>query len=293
MKKALTLILFLLAFGWSSSNSSPAASESVRSRVPTTQEARELLSVICKRPKGTTTEYNLQESTCKPCPYDLELGMNGDFVVKLKIETVLYGRFLNTKETNALVDTSQCEASDNNFGGTIILRWLGSGNWEFVRYEPGNRSNDCFKYKANAGHDLRVCRVSLKNVALRQVERFAFFDETLPSAKTQYPVVANAAARGEALVQVISNLEDCDNLKVDDFQVVRNESKDLNRDGRSDFRLQVSERHAQRPTPGDCSQNLQWSKTKTLMLEFLFDGTKFNATPATKKVVTYLNSFKS
>jgi hypothetical protein len=292
MKKVVTLMLFVLAFGWSTSNSSPAT-ESFRSRIPSVTELQELSPVICKQPQGITVKFDFQESTCTICPFLPEFDMGRNFRVTLKLETVLYGRFLNAKETNALVDTSQCEIFDNNFGGTIILRWLGSGNWEFVRYEPGNRSNDCFKYKANAGHDLRVCRVNLKNVALRQVERFAFFDETLPSAKTQYPVVANATARGDALVQVISNLEDCDNPKVDDFQVVRNESKDLNRDGRSDFRLLVSERHAQRPTPGDCSQNLQWSKTKTLMLEFLFDGTKFKATPATKKVVTYLNSFKS
>jgi hypothetical protein len=293
MKKILPLIFLLLAFGLGTSNSSPTANEPFRSRIPTTQEARELLSVICKRPKGTTTEFNFQESTCKPCPYDLELGMNGDFVVKLKIETVLYGQFLNTNETNALVDTSQCEASDNNFGGTIILRWLGSRNWEFVRYEPGNRSNDCFQYKAKAGHDLRVCRVSMKNVGLRQVQRFAFFDETLPSAKTEFPVVANAAARGEALVNIVSNLEDCENLNVDDFQVIRSERKDLNRDGRPDFQLLISERHAQRSIPGECSEKLQWSKTKKITLEFLFDGVKFNATPATKPLVMYLNSFKS
>jgi hypothetical protein len=293
MKKLLTLILCFLVFGWSTSNSSPAATDSFRSRIPSTQEAQELLSVICKRPKGTTTVFDLQESTCKPCPYDLQLGMDGDFAVKLKIETVLYGQFLNTKETTALVDTSQCEAYDNNFGGTVILRWMGSRNWEFVRYEPGNRSNDCFQYKAKAGYDLRVCGLRLQNVGLQKIQRYALFDDTLPNTKNQFPIVTNTAARGAELVKVISNLEDCENAKVDDFQVVSSENKDLNKDGRPDFRLQVSERHAQRSKIGECSENLQWSKPKTLTLEFLFDGVKFNATPATKPLVKYLNSFKS
>jgi hypothetical protein len=289
MKKILPLIFLLLAFGWSTSNSSPIAKDSFRSRVPTATELQEFLPVVCKG----DWMINRQDSTCNPCPFDRTSDMNKNFLWKQKVETVLYGHFLSANETNAIIDTSLCEPYTSNYGGTAILRWKGSRKWEYVRYEPGNRSNDCFKYKANAGHDLRVCRVSLKNVALRQVERFAFFDETLPSAKTQYPVVANAAARGEALVQVISNLEDCDNLKVDDFRVVRNESKDLNRDGRPDFQLLVSERHAQRSTPGECGEKLPWSKTKNLTLEFLFDGTKFKATPATKKLVTYLNSFKS
>jgi hypothetical protein len=293
MKKGLILMLFVLTFGWSTSNSSPAKTESFHSRIPTTQEAQELLSVICKRPKGTTTEFNLQESTCSPCPYDLQLDMNGNFVVKLKIETVLYGQFLSAKETNAIVDTSMCEAYDNNFGGAIILRWTGSKNWEFVRYEPGNRSNDCLKFRAKAGHDLRVCGLKLQNVGLQKIQRYASFDGTLAKSKSEFPVVENAESRGDALVNVVSNLEDCDNPKVDDFQAIRSERKDLNRDGRSDFQLQISERHGQRIKTGDCEEKIQWGKTKTLTLEFLFDGTQFKATPATKPLVKYLNSFKS
>jgi hypothetical protein len=284
MKKVLTLMLFLLAFGWSTSSSSPAAIDSFRSKVPEIKEAQELLSVVCKGQTKTLT-FDLQESICTPCPFDRSRDMGGDFAAKLKLETVLYGRFLNPKETNALIDTSMCEAYDKNFGGTVFLRWTGSRNWEFVRYESGNRSNNCLKYKAKAGHDLRICRSS-KNNAGPQTERVDTFDNTRPTA-------TNAASGGEALVKMTSNYEDCENPKVDDFQVIRSERQDLNRDGWPDFQLQISERHAQRTKTGECEENLQWGKTKKLNLEFLFDGVNFKATPATKKLVTYLNSFKS
>jgi hypothetical protein len=281
MKKV--LILFLLAFGWSTSNSSPAQSDSFRSSIPSSKEAQELLSVACKGPTKTLT-FELQESTCTPCPFDRSLNMGGDFAAKLKLETVLYGRFLNAKETNALIDTSMCEAYNNNFGGTVILRWTGAKTWEFVRYEAGIRSNDCLKYNTKAGHDLRVCLSSKQNVDF-QSQRFETFDNTRP-------IALNAASNAEALVKFGSNLEDCENPKVDDFQVIRSERKNLNRDGRPDLRLQISERHAQRSKIGECEEKLQWGKTKTLTLEFLFDGAKFDATPATKPVVKYLGGFK-
>jgi hypothetical protein len=282
MKKV--LMLFLLAFGWSTSNSSPAANNSLRSSIPSVKEAQELLSVICKGPTKTLT-FELQETTCTPCPFDRSLDMGGGYAAKLKLETVLYGRFLNAKETIALVDTSMCEAYGNNFGGTIFLRRTASQNWEFVRYEPGNRSNDCLKYTAKAGHDLLVCRSSKQNAGLK-TQRLETFDNTRP-------IALNAASSGEALVKITSNLEDCDNPTADDFQVIRSERQDLNRDGRPDFRVQVSERHGQRIKIGDCEEKIQWGKTKNLTLEFIFDGTKFSATPATKPLVKYLNSFKS
>jgi hypothetical protein len=178
-----------------------------------------------------------------------------------------------------------CEAYGNNFGGTIFLRRTASQNWEFVRYEPGNRSNDCLRYTAKAGHDLLVCRSSKQNAGLK-TQRLETFDNTRP-------IALNAASSGEALMKITSNLEDCDNSKADDFQVIRSERQDVNRDGRPDFRVQVSERHGQRIKIGDCEEKIQWGKTKNLTLEFIFDGTKFNAMPATKSLVKYLNSFKS
>ena len=227
-----------------------------------------------------------EESTCNPCPFDRTSDMNKGFLWKQKLETVLYGHFLSPNETNAIVDTSQCEPHTSNYGGTAILRWKGSRKWEYVRYESGNRSNDCLKYKANAGHDLRVCRGSLERFNPLKVQRFDSFDNT-------FPIATNSASIGEQLVTITSNFKGCYNPKVNEFQVICSERKDVNRDDQPDFRLQVSERHAQRSKLGECEENLQWSKTKNLTLEFLFDGAKFNATPATKPLVKYLNSFKS
>jgi hypothetical protein len=282
MKKVLTLILFLLAFGFSTSSSSPLVNNSFRSRIPNITELQELLPVVCKG----DWMIDRENSTCNPCPFDRTLDMNKGFLWKQKLETVLYGHFLSANETNAIVDTSLCEPYTSNYGGTAILRWKGSRKWEYVRYESGNRSNDCLKYKAMAGHDLRVCRVSLESFNPLKVQRFDSFDNTFPVAK-------NSSSIGEQLVQITSNFKDCDNPKVNEFQVIRSERKDFNRDGRSDFRLQISERHAQRSKTGECEEKIQWGKTRTLTLEFLFDGTKFKPMPATKPLVKYLNSFKS
>jgi hypothetical protein len=282
MKKVFALLFFLLLFGRSTSNSSPTATDSFRSRVPNATELQELLPVVCKG----EWMIDRQDSTCNPCPFDRTSDMNKNFLWKQKVETVLYGHFLSANETNAIVDTSLCEPYTSNYGGTAILRWKGSQKWEYVRYESGNRSNDCLKYKANAGHDLRVCRVSLESFNPLKVQRFDSFNNTLPFTK-------NPSSVGEQLVQITSNFKDCNNPKVNEFQVIRSERKDLNRDGRPDFRLQISERHGQRIKTGDCEEKIQWGKTKTLTLEFLFDGTQFKATPATKPLVKYLNSFKS
>ena len=198
----------------------------------------------------------------------------------LVFSSIMYGHFLSAKETNAIMDVSGCEPHANNFGGTVILRWLGLTNWEFVRYEAGNRSGDCFKYAARAGHDVRVCRSYWGGMGFT-VEGFALYDDTRKSTGS------------DALVRITSNGEQCIEGKLNDFNILKVDRVNINRDSRPDLRIQVSERHAQLPKAGECSDKLQWGPVKKLTLKFLFDGAKFVPTPTTKPLVKYLNGFKA
>jgi hypothetical protein len=260
-KLAFILCLSLLTF-------SSAAPDNSRSRVPTAKEVAELLPVACAGSK-----VNFEARSCTPCPDQL-------FEDSRVFSSIMYGRFLGVGETNAILDMQGCEPHANNFGGTMILRWRGLTNWEFLRYEPGVRSGDCLKYATKAGHDLRVCQTFWGGMGFT-VEGFGLYDYTRKSVP------------GDALVTITSNSDQCVEPNLNDFNILKVDRPNINRDNRPDLRIQVSERHAQLPKAGECSDKLQWGLVKKLVLEFLFDGTKFVPAPATKPLVKYLNGFKA
>jgi hypothetical protein len=266
------LVVLALVFGFSLSSAGPDDS---RSRIPNAKEVAELLPVIC-----TGSRIKNENSSCSPCPKKMGDG-NTD---AMKLETVLYGHFLGAQETNAILDVSGCEAHANNYGGTLILRWYGLRNWKFVRYEPGARSNDCLKYAARGGRDLRVCRQYYTQMGFT-IETFGLFDDTLEPPQQSF---ANLD-----LVTITSNSGQCMNPNLNEFEFTSVERRDLNRDGRPDLRLRVSEKHAQWSKGAACNETPVWGLVKTLTLEFLFDGRTFNAAPVTKPILKYLNGFKA
>jgi hypothetical protein len=268
VKNLFLMIALLIAFGSSLVDSSSAAPDNSRSRLPTTKEVAELLPVACAGAK-----INLESRSCTPCPEQL-------FEDSRVFSSVMYGRFLSAGETNAIMDMQGCEPHANNFGGTMILRWRGLTNWEFVRYEPGVRSGDCLKYGTKAGHDVRVCQSFWGGMGFT-IEGFAVYDDTRKSVPS------------DGLVTITSNSDQCTDPKLNDFHILKVDRVNINRDNRPDLRIQVSERHAQLSKAGECNDTLQWGPVKKLVLEFLFDGAKFVPTPATKPLVKYLNGFKA
>jgi hypothetical protein len=263
VKNLFLLMALVVAFG-----SSVAAPDNSRSRVPSSKEVAELLPVVCAGSK-----INFEERSCTPCPDQL-------FEDSQVFSSIMYGRFLGVGETNAFMDMQGCEPHANNFGGTMILRWRGLTNWEFLRYEPGVRSGDCLKYATKAGHDVRVCQSFWGGMGFT-IEGFGLYDYT------------RKAAPSDDLVTITSNGEQCLDPKLNDFNILKVDRPNINRDNRLDLRIQVSERHAQLPKAGECGDKLQWGPVKKLTLEFLFDGLKFVPTPATKPLVKYLNGFKA
>jgi hypothetical protein len=270
VNKTWLILMLVLGFG-----SSVAGPDNSRSRIPSAKEVQELLPVICAGSRIKT-----ENSTCSPCPQRV----GGVFSDAMKLETVLYGHFLNARETDAIIDVSGCEPHANNYGGTVILRWKGLTRWEFVRYEPGARSNNCLKYAARGGRDLRVCRQHYSQMGFT-IETFGLFDDALEPPQQTYS--------NRDLLTITSNSGQCGTPTLDEFQVLSVERRDLNRDDRLDLRLQISERHMKTPIAEDCNGNFEWGPITTSTLEFLFDGKTFNATPATKPILKYLDGFKA
>ena len=269
MNKIVAVLICLFSL-----TSSVAAPDNSRSRVPSAKEAQELLKVICK---GSSIDANAR--SCTPCPSKV-YGSNAASAEGMLLTSVMYGKFLSKNETNAILDVQDCEPHVNNFGGSVYLRWKGLTNWEFVRYDAGSRSNDCVKYAARAGHDVRICAGFYAQMGYT-IQSFFFADDTRKSSSADW------------LVTITSNAGQCMDPKLNEFELVRYVSRDLNGDQRPDLRLQVTERHATLPVQGECSDAINWSAKKTLTLDFLFDGAKFVPTPATKPIVKYLEGFKA
>ena len=114
---------------------------------PTLKQARELMNSVC--------QGGAQTGVCSVCPSFVE---DSGFDDKMTLEGVTYGKFLNGKDTYALLDLSGCEPHANNFGGSVLLRWRGLTRWDLVKYFPGLRSFDCQRYPATGGRELLLCR---------------------------------------------------------------------------------------------------------------------------------------
>jgi hypothetical protein len=263
------LVVLTVAIGLTAGAAAPAND----AREPTAKQAQELLSAVCKNQTGLGTDG----SYCKPCPKFTSFadGLNEVFV----LNTVLFGKFFNARQTQALLDFRGCEAHATNFGGTVILRWEGLTNWSFVRYEAGNRTSDCLKYRASDGHDLLVCRGYYANMGF-EIQGFG--------------VLNYARKAGDVnLVTLTSNGGQCMDPKFNRFEVQGVERRDLNRDGRSDLRVVVGESHYTAPKTFRCGDPVVWGPVRRLTLDFVFDGLNFKPTPSTAPLVKYLGGFRA
>ena len=139
MNKLILMLLFI-------SCPSFALAAAHSSQRPTPQQARELMASVCQ--SGAAT------GACSVCP---DFVQSGDFNEKMTLVAVTYGKFLNGKDTYALLDLLGCEAHAYNFGGSVLLRWRGLTRWDFVKYLPGLRSYDCLKYPVPGGRETLLC----------------------------------------------------------------------------------------------------------------------------------------
>lgn len=244
-----------------------AASQTHSTQTPTPKQARELMSSVC--------QGGAQKGECSVCPSFV--GDDG-FDDKMTLEGVTYGKFLNGKDTYALLDLSGCEPHANNFGGSVLLRWRGLTRWDFVKYFPGLRSSDCQKYPASGGQETLVCRGDYAGMGIVDTSLFSL----------DFTRFAAGAAEPDAstLFMLEDSREAC--LKTASAQSLLGwELVRLNnRSG-----LRVTLRSGSGPTgqtPETCSDTGPDIPTRAYTLEYIFDGKAFLPTPATRTTLQRL-----
>jgi hypothetical protein len=237
--------------------------------------ARELMPVLCQAGDSRFVEKTEKNAflRCNPCPSFTGFAGDGD---SLSLTNVIFAKVLRKTETLAIMDVSGCESHSTNWGGTVLLRWLGLTKWQFVRYDSGRRTNDCLKFSARDGLDRLVCQNGWSGQGLR----------------TQGVTLENFVGQNSIdLVRAASNSGQCFDAKYFDFEILSVLARDVNRDGRKDLRLEVQERHFDAPKNWTCGDDVPWMTSKLHSLEFVFDGLRFVPSKSTAALVAYFKKF--
>jgi hypothetical protein len=237
--------------------------------------ARELMPVLCQAGDSRFVEKTEENSflRCNPCPSFTGFAGDSD---SLSLTNVIFAKVLRKTETLAIMDVSGCESHSTNWGGTVLLRWLGLTKWQFVRYDSGRRTNDCLKFAGRDGLDRLVCQNGWSGQGLR----------------TQGVTLEDFAGQNSIdLVRAASNSGQCFDAKYFDFEIRSVLARDLNRDGRKDLRLEVLERHFDAPKNWNCGDDVPWTSSKLHRLEFVFDGLQFVPSKHTAALVAYFKRF--
>jgi hypothetical protein len=241
------------------------------------KSARELMPVLCQAGDSRFVEKTGKNAflRCNPCPSFTGFAGDGD---SSSLTNVIFAKVLRKTETLAIMDVSGCESHSTNWGGTVLLRWLGLTKWQFVRYDSGRRTNDCLKFSGRDGLDRLVCQNGWSGQGLR----------------TQGVTLENFAPGkdGIDLVRAASNSGQCFDAKYFDFEIRSVLARDVNRDGRKDLRLEVQERHFDAPQDWTCSDDVPWVTSKLHRLEFVFDGLRFVPSKRTAALVAYFKKFQ-
>ncbi|WP_425147849.1 hypothetical protein [Deinococcus sp.] len=268
MKNKLGFLLLALCSG-----AALAASHS--SQTPTSKQARELLATVCRGGAAT--------GACTTCPdFVGEGGLEGTMTP----EAVTYGKFLNNKDTYALLDLSGCEAHVNNFGGSVLLRWRGLTRWDFVKYLPGLRSGDCLKYPAlnypaPGGRETLLCEGGYAGMGIVDTSLF-------PVDLARYPAGTSDQPDYGTLFILEDSTQAC--LRTASVQTLLSwQQVKLNGDALPDLRVKVRSGFGKTGlTPEQCGDSVPGIPTRAYTLDYLFDGRNFVPTQATRAVLKQL-----
>jgi len=244
-----------------------AATQAHSTQKPTLKQARELMGSVCNG--------GAQTGECRVCP---SFTNDTGFDDKMTLEGVTYGKFLNSKDTYALLDLSGCEPHANNFGGGVLLRWRGLTHWALVKYFPGLRSSDCQQYPAAGGRDLLLCRGDYEGMGIVDTSLFS-----LNFARF-------AAGASEPDVNTLFMLEDSREacLKTASAQSLLDWRSVRLGTGPG---LRATVRSGFGPTgvtPDTCSDTSVKIPTRAYTLEYRFDGKAFLPTSSTQAALQRL-----
>ncbi len=240
------------------------------SQTPTPKQARELMTNVC--PGGASS------GACSVCPDFVD---SGDFGGKMTLEAVTYGKFLNNKDTYALLDLSGCEPHANNFGGSVLLKWRGLTRWEFVKYFPGLRPSDCQKYPAQGGRETLLCEGVYSGMGIVDTSLF------------QVDLLSSPGDTDTSLFVLEDSTEAC--LSTASVQTLSSwQQVNLNGDARPDLRVKLLSGSGKTGrSPEKCDDPVA-IPTRAYTLEYTFDGKRFTPTQATRTALQRLlkdNSF--
>ena len=266
--KSLSLLTFLVLYS-SLALFTPALAASHSSQTPTLKQAKELMAGVCS--SGVST------GGCNPCPDFVESGWDE----AMTLEAVTYGKFLNGKDTYALLDLSGCEAHVNNFGGSVLLRWRGLTRWDFVKYIPGLRSSGCLKYPAQGGREILLCQGGYAGMGIVDTSLFRVDLKSYPGGSSDQPDYGNLFILEDSTAACLTNASA--------QSLVSWQQVNLNGDALPNLRVQVRSGSGKTgQTPEKCSDTPVRIATRAYTLEYTWDGAKFTPTASTRGVFKQL-----
>ncbi|WP_407568746.1 hypothetical protein [Deinococcus altitudinis] len=240
------------------------------SQTPTPKQARELMANVC--PTGAST------GACSVCP---DFVNGGGFGGKMTLEAVTYGKFLNNRDTYALLDLSGCEPHANNYGGGVLLRWRGLTRWEFVKYFSGLRPYDCQKYPAQGypaqgGRETLLCEGGYSNMGIVDTSLF------------QVDLLTSRGDTDTSLFVLEDSSEAC--LSTASVQRLSSWQRvNLNGGALPGLRVRLLSGSGKTGrTPETCDDKAPTLPTRAYTLEYTFDGKMFSPTAATRTVLRQL-----
>jgi hypothetical protein len=238
-----------------------------------TEDIEAALGVICKA-KDITRSKDGKVSGCRTCPggtdFHGEAGSNWEMYAETP------GHFTSAQDDNLILDGTGCDSHANNFGGSYLFR-IKDGKAILARYNPGLITDQCHKFSYSDGRDFLICRGGWSGQG--EVDENVFMS------------AFDSVGKGMSTT-LISTSEMADGCGDDPKEVVHeSQIKDIQfvpKDSPQITGLTVI------ATLGDVKCSGKPGKpagsAKAYPIEFLFDGKRFTAAPASRAALRLFQS---
>lgn len=221
----------------------------------------ELLRAICD-----PAQVSMRDDTpvCSTCP-----SYTSGAPVSLRITNAIEGSFTRPAAREVLLDTTGCEPSASNGGGSVLLE-AGEHGWSRTLYQPGFRSNECVRFRTIQQTVSLACNMSSVDHGIRRGKlQWLNLRHAKPVQRTLLEWYDNSRSDPRRLVSVFPH---------------RFMKSDFNSDGRVD--LQVSVRIQDETIPSRHSSFVdamaaghRLKEAESLRLVYLFDGNTLVLSP--------------
>ncbi len=250
-----------------------------QTRELTAEQAKTFLPILC--PGHVATEYVGGHNTygCDVCP--AKSGMAGDASapgkIKWTVQATIAGHFTASGAEEVVLGVSGCEAHVNNFGGTTLLAKAG-GEWKMSWYHPGLITTNCRKIALSGNREILFCEDTYTGSG---VESHSLYTADLQLAEDK---------RFHRLLGLEDTMGACfAGAELRKARIVSVQFPDLNGDKIPDLRVIVEVGLTKKFTEAEiaklCPSNLPTPKMQKLTLDFLFQGSEYAPTAASKTIL--------